>query len=124
MRRMSLQALNSWRWIYLAEALIYPLLPRRERGRDSVLGGGSGLTAAVKWTLLLGASLWLVHDLAHGRWRIALADAVTLAALCFSRRAAFLVALAAISYGASHPERPPSPFVWARFGSSASRGTS
>src|SRR5690242_10724462 len=61
---MSISALNAWRWVYLAEAAlaIAPLGRRRW----------------LRATLVLGGALWLGHDLAHGRWRVAPADAVGL----------------------------------------------
>jgi len=59
----------------------------------------------------LGAGLWLMHDLAHGRWRTAAADAVALAG-CATNQPWLIVA--GVAYAAIKPEKPPSPFVWSR----------
>lgn len=112
---MSLKALNRWRLIYLAEASLAILFPLRGR-------------STIRFTLLLGASLWLLHDLAHSRWRVALADAAAVSSLCLwaraSQRVFLMPAILAIGYAALHPERHPSPFVWARRGLAASHDAS
>ena len=98
---MSLAALNRWRWVYLAEAMI------------GLFAGGQ---KAVRGTLLLGAALWLAHDLAHGRWRVAIADALALGAFLAG---CVPLAVAAAAYAALNPEQRPSRFVWARRETSA-----
>jgi hypothetical protein len=94
---MSISALNAWRWVYLAEAAlaIAPLGRRRW----------------LRATLVLGGALWLGHDLAHGRWRVAPADAVGLIC-CLAGSYAGLAAC--VAWAALNPERPPSPFIWSR----------
>lgn len=94
---MSISTLNAWRWIYLAEAALASLPLRRERW--------------LRPTLLLGATLWLAHDLAHGRWRVVSADVAGLMC-CLAGSYASLAAC--VAWAAANPERPPSPFIWSR----------
>ncbi len=85
---MSSAALNGWRWIYLAvtAASIPPLKP----------------------TLTLGAGLWLVHDLAHARWRALTGDIVALTGLAAGLR---WLAIAGVSLALSTPDAGE-PFIW------------
>jgi hypothetical protein len=106
---VTIRALNRWRLMYLGEALLHLALPPERAG-------------LLRATLLLGGVLWLLHDLAHGRWRIAAADGLALGTLIASTmrrnphhalsrcgRRGFVVAVA---YAASHPEQEPSPHLW------------
>jgi hypothetical protein len=102
---MTISALNTWRKVYLAEALLAALgTPSRPR--------------CVEVTLIAGAALWLMHDLAHGRWHIAVGDSLALAG-CLTHRPS--LTLAGVAYAVANPEAPPSPFIWRRL---APRGTS
>ena len=106
---MTIRALNRWRVVYLTEALLLAVTRTR---------GGSLPARATRATLLLGAALWLMHDLAHGRWRIAVSDALALAGGVANRP---ILTVAAVAWAVLRPERPPSPFVW-ESGLSAMRG--
>src|SRR5581483_3564179 len=94
---MSIQALNRWRVVYLLALLVWPW-PK------------------VRPILLLGAILWLLHDLAHGRWRIAAVDAVSLALVATSRHKA---AALPVAYAVANPEPATSRWIWPRRGASS-----
>ena len=98
---MSIRALNRWRWVFLAYWVMCLTMRGRLRGRRFPRIAGACLVG--------GATLWLVHDLAHGRWRIGATDALALGALRCSLpwAGALAVALACL-----RPEREPSPHLW------------
>jgi hypothetical protein len=98
---MRISTLNRWRQVYLAEAAL----------AAAFAFWRGGIARAAQGTLVLGAALWLMHDLAHGRWRAATGDA---AALAGSLAGNYLAVLAGALWAASKPERPPSPFIWSR----------
>lgn len=122
---MTVKTLNRWRVVYLAEAVLFlaTQVGRAEvtRVRDAVpepgststrqTAGSEGRAAAIRSTLTLGAALWLMHDLAHGRWQIVVADLLALAG-CLSSNSMLVVA--GVAYAVATPEREPSPFIWGR----------
>lgn len=134
---MTLSSLNTWRWVYAAETALLAglsLMPLSNHASlDRGLPGASGCreaapyrrwgrhdaALAVRFSAVLGAALWLMHDLAHGRWKVALCDLLALCALAGNILAASpssggaFAGLAAVLFAALSPERPPSPFIWA-----------
>ncbi|GEM_PF-2849709 len=132
---MKLSTLNAWRRVYLAEAALAMALTLAARSpvRGKEPAAAEPLAVrAIDGTLALGAGLWLLHDLAHGRWKAATGDLVALAGSGHNARwgrrtstpirlGAGLLILGGTVYAAWPPERPPSPFIWSR---AATRGTS
>ena len=136
---MTLSALNTWRWVCAAEMALWvgvsfvsasnrarpdPGLPGASRYWEAGAYRRSGrhdaaLVRATYFSAVLGAVLWLMHDLAHGRWKVALCDLLALCAMAANglarhpSRGAAVAGLGAILFAALSPERPPSPFVWA-----------
>ena len=111
---MTISTLNIWRKVYLAEAVLVAAGPSLAGGRAKHSLGKRCLAA----TLIVGASLWLMHDLAHGRWRAAIGDLVALLGCALQSPWAVV---AGVLWAAAEPEKPPSPFIWRR---SAPRDTS
>ncbi|MBV9120603.1 MAG: hypothetical protein JOZ39_07830 [Chloroflexi bacterium] len=96
---MSIAALNRWRWVFLGWC---------------VLAGALHGIAVLKPPLLGGALLWLLHDLAHGRWRQAFFDgcSLTVALACRNQRPASMAIAAAVLPALVDPEREPSLHLW------------
>ncbi|MFI5266422.1 MAG: hypothetical protein ACHQ7M_03500 [Chloroflexota bacterium] len=100
---MTISTLNAWRKVYLAEAVLAAIPAGRNKR--------SLYQRSVKVTLVSGAILWLMHDLAHGRWHVAIADVIALLGRLSGQS---LVTLGGVVYAVANPEEPPSPFIWSR----------
>lgn len=107
-KAVKLTTLHVWRQVYLAESGLHA---------GAVIAGRKP-PASLRRTLLLGAALWLMHDVAHGRWRSAAGDALAVigsaASLATGARLAALSALAGTVLANSFPEAESGPFIWAR----------